>query len=66
LLKHIPAIPSQTPLTPFAQAMPDEYKRGDAIKSYRAFYKGSKTDRGITKHYTNRHPPHWLSPRLSM
>jgi len=61
LLANPPALPfTQTP-TPFAQAMPDEYKkRHDAIQSYRAFYKGSKTDRGITNSYTKRHKPHWL------
>lgn len=30
-------------LTPFAQAMPDEYKvPGDAVKAYRAYYHGEK------------------------
>lgn len=59
LLTHPPALP-WGPRTAFAVAMPPEVKRHDPIVSYRAFYKGSKTDRGITKHYTNRHPPHWL------
>jgi hypothetical protein len=61
LIAHPPALPKTSPLTPFAQAMPDEYKKGDPIKSYRAFYRGSKTDRGITNRYTNRHKPHWLT-----
>jgi hypothetical protein len=60
LLAHPPSLPN-IPLTQFAVAMPDEYKRQDPIVSYRAFYKGSKTDRGITKCYTHRHPPHWLN-----
>jgi hypothetical protein len=47
--------------TRFAEAMPELYKKHNPIASYRAFYKGSKTDRGITKSYTNRHPPHWLA-----
>lgn len=59
LRANIPDLPD-LPLTRFAEAMPLEYKRGDPIKSYRAFYKGSKTDRGITNRYTNRHKPHWL------
>ena len=59
LFEHPPPLPN-LPLTPFALAMPDEYKKGDAIKSYRAFYKGSKTQRGITNRYTKRHKPHWL------
>lgn len=54
-------LPLTPTITPFALAMPDEYKQGkDAIRSYRAFYKGSKTERGITNRYTKRHRPHWL------
>ena len=30
-------------LTPFAQAMPDEFKRADAVEAYRAYYKGAKS-----------------------
>jgi len=30
------------PLTPFAQAMPDQYKDADAVKAYRAYYMGEK------------------------
>ncbi len=63
LLAHPPALPN-IPLTPFAVAMPDCYKKHDPIVSYRAFYSGSKTDRGITKNYTNRHKPHWLPQGL--
>ncbi len=60
LLANPPALPS-IKQTPFALAMPDEYKKGhDAIRSYRAFYSGSKTERGITNRYTSRHRPHWL------
>lgn len=59
LQTNVPDLPD-IPLTPFAQAMPDLYKRGDPIKSYRAFYKGSKQERGITNRYTKRHKPHWL------
>ena len=59
LSQHPPPLPD-IPLTHFALAMPDEYKRKDPIQSYRAFYSGSKKDRGITDSYTNRHPPHWL------
>jgi hypothetical protein len=59
LYQNPPPLP-KTPLTHFALAMPEEYKRNDPIQSYRAFYSGSKKDRGITDSYTNRHPPHWL------
>ncbi len=32
----------KTGQTPFAQAMPDEYKREDAVEAYRAYYLGEK------------------------
>lgn len=45
-------------LTPFAQAMPDEYKvPGDAVSAYRRFYIGEK------KHFarwTQRELPEWF------
>lgn len=59
LMEHPPALDT-IPLTQFAEAMPDQYKRGDPIKSYRAFYRGEKTEKGITNRYTKRHKPHWL------
>jgi hypothetical protein len=59
LSTYIPPLPS-IPLTPFAKAMPEEYRRNDPIQSYRAFYSGSKQERGITNRYTNRQPPPWL------
>lgn len=62
LAAHPPFLPD-IPRTHFAEAMPLEYKKHDPIVSYRAFYKGSKQERGITKRYTNRHPPHWLSTK---
>jgi hypothetical protein len=45
--------------TPFALAMPDEYKRPDPVASYINFYQGSKRDRGLTT-YTRRAPPAFL------
>jgi len=43
-------------------AMPVMYrKEGDSVASYRAFYNGSKRDRGLLK-YTRRHYPHILTP----
>ena len=30
-------------ITPFAQAMPEEYKNSDAVEAYRAYYLGEKT-----------------------
>jgi hypothetical protein len=60
LLANVPALPAKTPLTQFVTAMPDLYKKPDPIESYRAFYSGSKTDRGITDNYTKREKPYWL------
>lgn len=45
-------------LTPFAQAMPDQYKvLGDAVKAYRDFYLGEKM--GFAK-WTKREVPGWI------
>jgi len=44
-------------LTPFAQAMPLEYRNDDAVKAYRDYYKGEKFD--ILK-YNNCEWPEWL------
>lgn len=38
-------------------AMPDEYKCGDAVASYRRYYIGAKKD---FLHYTGRAVPHWI------
>ena len=44
-------------LTPFAQAMPDEYKRPDPVEAYRAYYRGGKA--GIATWTKSRLPPEW-------
>lgn len=31
-------------MTPFAQAMPDDYKRADPVQAYRDYYRGEKSD----------------------
>tara|TARA_R110000868_G_scaffold55184_5_gene171680 strand:+ start:2632 stop:2835 length:204 start_codon:yes stop_codon:yes gene_type:complete len=42
-LCHIPAgIPDIGP-TPFAQAMPEEYKKSSPVEAYRAYYMGEKS-----------------------
>lgn len=46
-------------LTPFAQAMPDEYKRADAVEAYRAYYRGGKAT--IAYWRKNRPAPEWWS-----
>lgn len=38
------------PLTPFAQAMPDQYKNKDAVIAYRNYYKGEKAEIAIWKY----------------
>jgi hypothetical protein len=43
-------------LTPFPQAMPEEYKRDDPIEAYRAYYMGAK--RHLAK-WKNRSIPYW-------
>ena len=43
-------------MTPFAQAMPEEYRNSNAVKAYRAYYRGEK--RHLAK-WTNREMPYW-------
>ncbi len=45
-------------LTPFVQAMPNEFKRRSAVEAYRAFYNGEKL-RFAT--WTRREEPYWLN-----
>ena len=45
-------------LTPFAQAMPDEYKDDDPVVAYRAYYQ-SKVDRPGGVQYRHTSPPDW-------
>lgn len=44
-------------LTPFAQAMPDEYRRPDAVEAYRAYYRGAKA--GFATWRAPALPPTW-------
>lgn len=45
-------------LTPFVQAMPDDYKvKSDAIEAYRNFYRG---DKAAFAKWTKRAPPSWF------
>jgi hypothetical protein len=44
-----------------ALAMPDIYKSGDPVASYRRYYLGDKQH--ILK-WTGRHVPHWISPKV--
>ena len=45
------------PLTPFAQAMPDEYKHKNAVEAYHAYYRGEKAR--FAK-WTKRNIPEWF------
>lgn len=54
-----------TALTPFALAMPDQYKVEDAVQSYRNYYIGEKL---VNKKWTNRtidELPIWLTSHLT-
>lgn len=44
--------------TPFAQAMPDEYKHDDAVVAYRTYY---INDKAPILAYTKRNQPTWLT-----
>lgn len=44
--------------TPFAQAMPDEYKDDDPVVAYRRYYQ-SKVDSPGGVHYRHTSPPDW-------
>lgn len=54
---HVPNLPFKS-MSEFALAMPDEYKRGDAVKSYRAYYFHDKR-KNIKCEWTRREPPYW-------
>lgn len=61
LLPYVSSHPWNIPkdgLTPFALAMPDEYKVDDAVESYRNYYRGDKTHLFAWK---NRPQPDWIT-----
>jgi hypothetical protein len=58
----LPPLPERG-LTPFAQAMPEQYKvPGDAVQAYRNFYVGEKSAFAT---WTRREVPDWFTERLS-
>lgn len=59
LKKHAPSADCfpEKGLTPFAQAMPDEYKNEDAVEAYRKYYQ-SPEKRKIAS-WKKRNPPNW-------
>tara|TARA_R110000824_G_scaffold280755_1_gene468937 strand:- start:1323 stop:1874 length:552 start_codon:yes stop_codon:yes gene_type:complete len=54
-------IPTTNSITPFAQAMPEEYRNEDAVEAYRAYYLGEKT--GFAK-WKNAKTPVWYEEAL--
>ena len=48
-----------TILTPFAQAMPDEYKNDNPIQAYRNYYNGEKS---YFAEWKNTPTPEWFNP----
>lgn len=48
--------------TPFAQAMPDKYKRDNAVDAYRAYYMGEKARFAV---WSKREPPQWWHEHMN-
>ena len=64
--QNTPNLPS-VGLTPFALAMPEEYKQNDPIQAYRDYYMGDKQYNTSGKWmmiYTNRDYPKWFNNSL--
>lgn len=57
-LLNVPNIPEKGDITPFALAMPDECKVGDAVASYRVYYMVEKRSFAVWK---NRETPEWFN-----
>lgn len=55
IMNH-PKLP-ENGLTPFAQAMPDQYKSRDAVTAYRRYYINDKKEMSTWKHGV---VPHWF------
>jgi len=53
---NLPNLPEKGCMTPFALAMPDEYKVNSAVQSYRNYYNGAKTSFAVWKHSEK---PNW-------
>jgi len=61
-LGHIPHGINRMSLTPFAQAMPDQYKDVDAVQAYRNYYIHEKARFAKWKHTE---PPDWFVEGVS-
>ena len=58
-----PNIPEKGDITPFALAMPDEYKVKSVVQSYRNYYMGAKSGFAV---WTNREVPKWYKTEMEM
>ena len=58
IMSDLDFIIAEGDLTPFAQAMPDEYKNDDPVVAYRAYYQ-SKVNSPGGVHYRHTSPPDW-------
>ena len=58
-IENKPNLPSYDELTPFALAMPDEYKSDCAVESYRKYY---IMDKSHIANWKNREIPSWVEP----
>ena len=52
--------------TPFAQAMPDEYKQEDAVEAYRAYYMGDNAAFAMWDWPTAQTPYWWKNSEVSL
>jgi hypothetical protein len=60
LIPYLSAVPKNIPhgsITPFSQAMPDEFKDSDSIIAYRKYYTHGKSH---LHKWTNRDKPYWM------
>ena len=58
MIEHTPNNIPFGELTPFAQAMPDEYKHEDVVTAYRAYYHSKVHSKGGV-YYRHTSPPDW-------
>jgi hypothetical protein len=58
VFQHVPANIPKGALTPFAQAMPDQYRNADPVVAYRAYYNGEKRE---LFNWKNRSIPEWIT-----
>jgi hypothetical protein len=52
--------------TPFAQAMPDEYKSDDGVEAYRRYYIEDKARNIVFEYNRGREMPQWLREGIQM